>query len=46
MSENGTFIKSSNSNEFLKKDASVKLNHGDIVRFGSYELIICLVPKI
>ena len=44
MSENGTFVKSSSGTEFVRKDSSVKLSHGDVVKFGSYELIVCLIP--
>ncbi len=45
MSENGTFVKNSGSSEFVRKDTSTRLVHGDIIRLGSYELIVCLVPN-
>lgn len=45
MSETGTFVKVQNGNEFVRKDASTKLQHGDVLKLGSYELVVCLIPN-
>lgn len=44
MSEQGTFVKHVGDNEFKKIDSSVILKHGDILRLGTFELIVCLIP--
>lgn len=44
MSEQGTFLKQSGETEFKKIDSTVQLKHGDILKLGSFELIVCLIP--
>jgi len=44
MSENGTFVKKRGESEYHQLESSIKLEHGDRVKLGSYELIVCLVP--
>jgi hypothetical protein len=45
MSENGTWLKRDGESNFHKHTDPVMVGNGDIVRFGSYEVLICLVPK-
>lgn len=45
MSESGTYVKSQGSLDFIKIEASTRLLHGDILKLGNYELIVCLVPQ-
>jgi hypothetical protein len=44
MSEQGTYVKKNGSSEYERIDSSIQLEHGDRVKLGSYELVICLVP--
>ncbi len=44
MSENGTFIKLVGQREFEKVTVPTNINHGDWVRFGEYDVLVCLVP--
>ncbi len=44
MSEQGTFIKRKGSNSFVQIQDTVDVQHGDCVRFGAYEAVVCLVP--
>ncbi len=44
MSDQGTFVKAVGENEFRKIDSTVTLKHGDILKLGTYELIVCLIP--
>lgn len=45
MSEAGTFYKSLGSYDYVRAEAATKLKHGDILKLGNYELIVCLVPR-
>jgi hypothetical protein len=44
MSEQGTFIKRKGSNSFVQIQDTVEVQHGDTLRFGAYEAVVCLVP--
>jgi hypothetical protein len=44
MSEQGTFIKKQGAQNFIKVEDLVAIGHGDTLRFGAYELLVCLVP--
>lgn len=46
MSEQGTYIRQSGEVNFKKIDSTVQLNHGDILKLGSFELVVCLIPAI
>jgi hypothetical protein len=45
MSENGTFIKKSGSSTFEKVIAPTIAEHGDWLKFGEYEVMVCVVPS-
>lgn len=45
MSENGTFVKKTGESDFVQVDSSIELQHGDRVRLGSYEMVVCLIPN-
>lgn len=45
MSEQGTYVKSSGEMDFKRVESTLQLKHGDILKLGSYELIVCLVPR-
>jgi hypothetical protein len=45
MSDQGTFIKKRGAGSFVKVQDSTKVEHGDCLRFGGYEVLVCLVPK-
>lgn len=44
MSEQGTFVKKSGSNNYVPVEEAGVIEHGDRVRFGAYEVVVCLVP--
>ncbi len=44
MSEQGTFIKKSGASEFVRTENVSLIQHGDTLRFGAYELLVCLIP--
>ena len=44
MSEQGTFIKRARSDSYAPVQQVMTLEHGDWVRFGQYEVMVCLVP--
>ena len=44
MSEQGTFVKRAKSNSYAPVQQVITLEHGDWVRFGQYEVMVCLVP--
>ena len=45
MSENGTYLRRSGSDEFIQMKGSFIPMHGDVIKFGSCEAILCLIPK-
>ncbi len=45
MSENGTFVKKQGSNSYTPSDEVSSVEHGDMLKFGAYELSVCLVPE-
>ncbi len=45
MSDQGTFIKKPGEREFRKIESSVVLKHGDVLKLGSFELVVCLIPE-
>ena len=44
MSEQGTFVKRAKTNNYVPVQQVITLEHGDWVRFGQYEVMVCLVP--
>lgn len=44
MSDGGTFIKKQTDGEFRKVDDSTIVEHGDWIRAGDYEALVCLIP--
>lgn len=44
MSEQGTFIKRRGKDSFVQVRDVVTVEHGDSLRFGGYEVLVCLVP--
>jgi len=44
MSEHGTFIKRKGKESFVQVRDAVSVEHGDAIRFGGYEVLVCLVP--
>ncbi len=45
MSENGTFIRRAGSDSFTPVQGTGTAHHGDTIRFGHYEMLVCLLPK-
>ncbi len=45
MSEHGTFVKKAGNGDYQQIDSSVSLAHGDKVRLGSFEMVVCLIPR-
>jgi hypothetical protein len=45
MSENGTYIKKSGSGNFEKVLVPTVAEHGDWLKFGEYEVMVCIVPS-
>ncbi|MCB0322879.1 MAG: FHA domain-containing protein [Bdellovibrionales bacterium] len=43
MSEQGTFIKKRGRDSFVRVEDVVSVEHGDTLRFGAYEVLVCLV---
>jgi hypothetical protein len=46
MSEQGTFIKRRGKDSFVQVRDVVTVEHGDCLRFGGYEVLVCLVPFV
>jgi hypothetical protein len=44
MSERGTYVKRRGTNAYVRHAEQVTLAHGDWVRFGSFEVLVCLIP--
>lgn len=44
MSERGTFVRRNGENSYVQCFEPVVVTHGDWVRFGSYELLVCTIP--
>ncbi len=44
MSERGTAIRKSGSPNFVNCGDPVRLQHGDWLRFGNFEVMVCLIP--
>lgn len=44
MSEQGTFVKKAGSKSFTQISDASLIEHGDMLRFGAYELLVCLIP--
>ena len=44
MSEQGTFIKKEGSASFVSVEEAGVIGHGDRIRFGAFEVVVCLVP--
>ena len=44
MSEQGTYVKKSGSSTFVPVDEASILEHGDRIKFGAFEVVVCLVP--
>ena len=44
MSEQGTFVKRRGTDSFVSVVNPIKLAHGDILRLGSYEVTVILIP--
>lgn len=44
MSEQGTFVKRARGDSYQRLDQVTFIEHGDWVRFGAYEVLVCLVP--
>ncbi len=45
LSENGTFVRRVGETDYVQYSDAVEINHGDWLRIGSYEIMVCLVPK-
>ena len=45
MSENGTYIRKEHSGEFEPVTTPTTAEHGDWLRFGDYEVMVCVVPS-
>ena len=45
MSERGTSVRKSGSPNFTNCGEPVKLQHGDWIRFGNFEVMVCLIPS-
>ncbi|MDD2941458.1 MAG: FHA domain-containing protein [bacterium] len=45
MSENGTYVKKAGEQSYTRHSDPVVVTSGDSVKFGSYEVLICLVPS-
>jgi hypothetical protein len=44
MSEQGTFVKKQGSASFVPAEEVSSVEHGDRIRFGAFEVVVCLVP--
>lgn len=45
LSEEGTYIKRAGQSEFTRCEEPTKVSHGDTLRIGRYETLVCLLPK-
>jgi len=45
MSENGTTVKKKGTNSYVPSDEVSAVEHGDKLKFGAYELSVCLVSE-
>lgn len=43
MSEHGTYVRRRNQDRFYQYTEPVTVGHGDWLRFGSYEVLVCLI---
>ena len=46
MSENGTKIKRKGKKTFSKLAEASELAHGDVLRIGDVELVVCILPRV
>lgn len=46
MSDLGIYLKEAGQNEYIKKETSFKVHHGDRVKFGNVEYVVCLVSHV
>lgn len=44
MSDKGTHIKKSNEHEYRQIEDSVAVEHGDWLKLGEYEVMVCVIP--
>lgn len=44
MSENGTFVKRADSDDWTPVPVPEQLNHGDWLKLGEYEVMVCIIP--
>lgn len=44
MSEHGTQVRKVGENGYTRRDEPTKLGHGDWVKLGHYEVMVCLLP--
>lgn len=44
MSEQGTFVRKSGKKNFVQCSEAVELEHGDFLKLGQYEVMVCIVP--
>ena len=45
MSDRGTFIRRYGTEKFARVENTVQVSHGDTVRFGEFDVLVCLVPR-
>ena len=45
MSEQGTHLRRAGSDSFSPLQQPAAVHHGDSIRFGQYEVVVCLLPK-
>lgn len=46
MSDNGVFLKKASGGDFARETESVTVEHGDWVRFGDVEYLVCLIAHV
>jgi hypothetical protein len=44
MSESGTMVKKHNSDKYIQDAGPMPLEHGDWLKLGEYEVMVCLIP--
>jgi len=44
MSEQGTYVMKKSSSSFVSSEEVEAVEHGDKLKFGAFELLVCLVP--
>ena len=44
MSEQGTYVKKSGKKNYVQPTEAVELEHGDYVKLGEYEVMVCIIP--